>query len=168
MSLGKEYISQVNRRMFTESVPRLLHCIEEISDEQLWWSPNENSNSIGNLVLHLTGNINQWINSGLGGDEDTRTRQSEFDNRKDLDRAELIDDLNLAMDRARQVIEQLEPADLQTTYKVQGFTESGVSILMHVVEHLSYHVGQVTYIVKYLKNIDTGYYAGDDLDVTGD
>jgi len=166
MSLGQEYTSQAIRRIYEESMPRLLQCIKEVNDEQLWWRPNENSNSIGNLVLHLTGNVNQWINASLGGDEDTRTRQSEFNNRKDLGRAELINDLNLVMERARQVIDQLDPADLQTNYKVQGFTESGAAILMHVVEHLSYHVGQITYIVKYLKNIDTEYYTGEDLDVT--
>jgi uncharacterized damage-inducible protein DinB len=166
MSLSQEYISQAIRRIYEESIPRLLQCVNEVNDEQLWWRPNENSNSIGNLVLHLTGNVNQWINSGLGGDADTRTRQSEFDNRNKLDRAVLINDLNLVMERAREVIVQLGPTDLQDTYKVQGFTESGASILMHVVEHFSYHVGQMTYIVKSVKDIDTGYYSGEDLNNT--
>ena len=166
MSLSTEFISQAMFRLYEESVPRLLKCVQEVSDEQLWWRPNDSSNSIGNLVLHVTGNVNQWINAGLGGDDDIRVRQSEFDNRGEIGRVEMVKRLDAVMSRAKQVLQELQESDLLKIYSVQGYKETGVSIVLHVVEHFSYHVGQMTYIVKSVKDIDTGYYSGGTLDAT--
>jgi len=161
------FIEQALFRLFEESLPRLLSCVDEVSDEQLWYRPNDNSNSIGNLVLHLTGNVNQWINTGLGGDQDNRDRQSEFDERgSSKPRKVMIEELSMVMDRAREVLTELSSDELLSIHTVQGYKESGISIVMHVVEHFSYHVGQATYIVKSVKNIDTAYYSGEDLDIT--
>ncbi len=165
--VSQEFIDQAIFRLYEESVPRLLKCVEEVSDEQLWHRANDNSNSIGNLVLHLTGNVNQWINTGLGGDDDQRIRQAEFDNRGDIERTELLERLDVVMVRAKQVLKGLPESDLTKVHSVQGYEESGISIVMHVVEHFSYHVGQITYIVKSTKDIDTGYYSDNDLNVTG-
>ncbi|MBN4072132.1 DUF1572 family protein, partial [Flavobacteriales bacterium AH-315-E23] len=110
--------------------------------------------------------IGQWINTGLGGDVDNRTRQEEFDNRGEVSREEMLKGLSSVMDRAREVINGLGEKDLLAIHSVQGYRETGVSIIIHVVEHFSYHVGQVTYIVKSLKDIDTGYYSGKDLKTT--
>ena len=166
-NLTQEIIKQAIFRLYEESIPRLLKCVREVSDEQLWHRANEHSNSIGNLVLHLTGNVNQWINSGLGGDEDNRVRQAEFDNRGEIGRVEMTAHLDSVMNRAKEVLQGLQESNLLSIHRVQGYEETGVSIVMHVVEHFSYHVGQMTYMVKILKDIDTGYYAADDLNVTG-
>ena len=116
--------------------------------------------------MHLTGNVNQWINAGLGGDDDTRVRQAEFDNRGEIGRVEMVECLDVVMIRAKQVLQELQESDLLKIYSVQGYKETGVSIVLHVVEHFSYHVGQMTYIVKSVKDIDTGYYSGENLDAT--
>ena len=166
MTISSEFVSQSINQLYEESIPRLLKCVGEVSDEELWWRANDNSNSIGNLVLHLTGNVNQWINTGLGGDADNRVRQEEFDNRGSISRVDILKQLDAVMVRAKQVIEGLKEDDLTNIHPVQGFQESGISIVLHVVEHFSYHVGQMTYIVKSLKDIDTGYYSGKDLDIT--
>lgn len=165
-SLTKEFIEQAITRLYEESVPRLKICVEKTSDDQLWYRANDNSNSIGNLVLHLTGNVNQWINTGLGGDDDNRNRQAEFIEQGGIERSEMLTHLDLVMNRAKTVISDLSPEQLVAVHTVQGFKETGLSIIMHVVEHFSYHVGQITYIVKSLKDIDTGYYSDKDLNVT--
>lgn len=162
---GANFIEEAMHRLFDEALPRLRQCIDELSDEQLWYRPNEHSNSAGNLILHLNGNIKQWIISGLGSAEDNRKRQSEFDERMGISRAQLIDELEDVMGDARKVISGLDPMELIHKRNIQGFYETGISMLLHVVEHYSYHVGQITYIVKSLKNIDMGYYSGTDLDV---
>lgn len=160
----RELLAQVRRRLLAESIPRLKKCLHELSEEEIWRRPNEHSNSVGNLVLHLCGNARQWILSGLGKAPDVRRRQAEFDERGPIPRATLLtqlEDLAAALDTA---LDTITPEDLLTWHDVQVYRESGLSILIHVVEHFSYHVGQVTYVVKAWKDLDTGYYQGIDLE----
>ena len=69
---------EVRRRLFEECLPRIEICLNKLSEEQVWWRPNKESNSIGNLILHLEGNVRQWILTGIGGEADNRKRDSEF------------------------------------------------------------------------------------------
>lgn len=163
---GANFIEDSKHRLFDEALPRLRKCIDELSDEQLWYRPNEHSNSAGNLILHLNGNIKQWIIAGLGSAENTRNRQSEFDDRNGISKSQLINELEEVMDDAKKVVSSLDPMTLIHKRHIQGFYETGISMLLHVVEHYSYHVGQITYIVKSLKNIDMGYYDGEALNTT--
>src|SRR5437867_7915143 len=73
---------------FEKYLPRIVDCLELLSEEEIWWRPNEASNSAGNLVLHLCGNVRQWIISGLGGEPDTRERDKEFAERGPISRSE--------------------------------------------------------------------------------
>ena len=152
--------------MFAESLPRLHKCLSELTEEEIWERPNENSNSVGNLILHLTGNINQWIVSTLGGEEDTRQRQTEFDEQGPIPTAVLLADLDGVMKKADAIISKLEPAELIQSKSVQGYKETVLAILIHVTEHFSYHTGQVSYIAKAQKNLDLNYYKDEDLDST--
>ncbi len=96
-----------------------------------------------------------------------RERQAEFDATGPMPTAELIDKLEKAMAEVSQVLDSLDPGTLLETHRVQGFVESGLSILVHVVEHFSYHTGQIAYIVKSRKNVDLGFYRGKNLDAKG-
>ena len=155
---------QVRVRLFEEGVPRIKKCLSELTEEETWQRPNENLVSVGNLVLHLCGNVRQWIVAGLGGREDTRIRQTEFDEKGPIPSEKLIAELEKVMAEVEEVLQELQPEDLLAIRSVQGlFTESGISILVHVMEHFSYHVGQITWYTKQVKNIDVGYYAGLDL-----
>ncbi len=158
---------QFERRVVQESLPRILKCLDLLDVEQVWSRPNENTVSAGNLVLHLAGNLRQYVVAGLGGEPDTRRRAEEFSERGPLPPAALVEQIRGVVHEAATVVRRLEPAALLATHCVQGFEETGTSILVHVIEHFSYHTGQITYAVKMLKNIDTGYYAGQDLDQTG-
>ncbi len=160
---GANFIKEAMHQLFDEALPRLRKCIDELNDEQLWSRPNEHSNSAGNLILHLNGNIKQWIISGLGNTEDLRVRHSEFDNRSEIPKSQLINELEEVMGDAKKIVSCLQPDELIHKRHIQGFYETGISMLLHVVEHYSYHVGQITYIVKSLKNMDMGYYDGEDL-----
>ena len=118
-------------------------------------------------MLHLAGNVRQWVVAGLGGAADVRERQAEFDAPGPMPTAELLGRLEQALSEAWAVLDGLDPASLLVPRRVQGFTESGLSILVHVVEHVSYHTGQIAYIVKARKDVDLGFYRGRDLDARG-
>jgi len=153
-------IQEVLLRLYDESLPRILKCIDQLTDEQIWWRPNETSNSIGNLVLHLCGNVSQWIGSGLGGFPDARARQSEFDRREGISKEELSQLLQSTMDQVLPVISNVPVEELLRKRAVQTFQESGLSILVHVAEHFSYHTGQIAYITKMLTDSPLGFYDG--------
>lgn len=151
-------LEETRRRLFNESFPRLKQCLNTLTEQEIWTKPNANSNSVGNLSLHLCGNARQWIISGLGGAVDERLRQKEFDETGPIPTSQLIDLINQLEHDIEDVLQKLGPADLLKKRQVQTFQETGLSILVHVVEHFSYHVGQITYYVKLRKDIDTGYY----------
>lgn len=164
--LCAELLKEVRRRLLGESVPRLKRCLSVLTDEEIWFRPNEQTVSIGNLVLHLCGNARQWILSGLGKEPDIRRRQSEFDEVGPIPTEELVrrvDDVVAGIDR---VLSAVTPEQLRQQHRTQGFEETGTAILVHVTEHFSYHVGQITYAIKSRKSVDMGYYAGVDLNQT--
>ncbi len=160
-------VQEVRRRLMYENVPRIKQCLAELTTEEIWYRPNENSNSVGNLVLHLCGNVRQWLLSGLGGYTDNRRRQQEFDERGPFPTSILLRHLDELMEETDKVLNKLTAEKILQPVEVQGFTETGVSVLMHVVEHFSYHTGQITYYVKWRKNINTAYYSGINLDAVG-
>ncbi len=155
------------RRLIDESLPRIRKCLAELSDDELWFRPNEQSNSMGNLVLHLCGNVGQYVLSGLAGAPDHRERPKEFAERGPIPRAELLARLERTMAEAARVIDGLDVRNLLEKRVVQGFDYDGVGILVHVVEHFSYHTGQIAYFVKARKGIDLGFYRGVNLNRTG-
>ncbi|GJM36083.1 MAG: hypothetical protein DHS20C18_50840 [Saprospiraceae bacterium] len=157
-------MQESRRRLFGEGVPRLEQCLEQLTEAEIWYRPNEQSNSVGNLVLHLCGNVRQWIGTGLGKKEDTRQRSGEFSEQGPLSKAELLKRLADMQQETEAVFDQISVADLLTDHSVQGFRENGIGILIHVVEHFSYHVGQVVYFVKSRKATDMGFYKGIDLE----
>lgn len=157
-------VKEVRRRLVQENVPRIKKCLAELSTEEIWYRPNENSNSVGNLVLHLCGNVRQWLLSGLGGYPDHRNRQQEFDERGPFATTILIRHLDELVEEVEKVLKKITAEQLTKPIDVQGFMETGTSVLMHVTEHFSYHTGQIAYYVKWRKNINTAFYAGVNLD----
>ena len=158
------FLQEIHRRIFDENFPRLKKCLGELTEEEIWERPNENSNSMGNIALHLCGNLRQWVIAGLGEQEDVRERQKEFNERGPLPVDQLLEKIETVVVDIAKVLENVKAEDLVRDYTVQGFSENGISILVHVTEHFSYHVGQMTYFVKAVKDMDMGYYAGVQLD----
>ncbi|MEZ4828954.1 MAG: DinB family protein [Bacteroidia bacterium] len=165
MSVLKDlFLQEIKRRLLDECIPRARKCLQLLSDDDIWFRPNENSNSMGNLVLHLNGNVRQWLMSTLGGQSDRRERQAEFDAVGGYSKAELLTCLDDLERDIRPVLDNITESDLARVWHVQGFEETGIAILVHITEHFSYHAGQMTWFVKAHKNVDTGYYAGQNLD----
>ena len=139
-------------------MPKLLHCIERMSDEDLWWRPNEVSNSVGNLILHLCGNLRQWIVSSLGGLEFQRDRNAEFAARGPIPRTELVANLKRAVEEVDTVLAGLKAENLLVRFKVQKYEVSTLQAVYHVVEHFGYHLGQILYIYKMRSGTDPRFY----------
>ncbi len=149
-----------------ENLPRITKCLHELTEEELWQRPNPNVVSIANLVLHLCGNIRQYAISSLCHEEDTRHRDQEFSATGGYTRQELLDKLSATVTGAVNVIMNASDEELMRQRNVQGFQMSGIGIIVHVTEHLSYHTGQVALHTKLIRQKDLGFYAGIDLSVT--
>ena len=147
-----------SRRLLTESyLPRIEKSVDGLSDEQLWWRANAESNSIGNLILHLAGNVRQWIVSGVGGAADTRDRQREFEERGPLPSAELVARIRSAVEDADRVLANLSPAALLERRRIQSYDVTVLQAVYAVVEHFSMHTGQTILLAKMWKG-DLGFY----------
>ncbi|WP_297693510.1 DinB family protein, partial [uncultured Eudoraea sp.] len=133
---------------------------------QLWIRPNDNLVSIANLILHLEGNIRQWILTGIGNHPDHRKRDLEFSQTDRIDRKEMLSKLKDAIDKTIEVVNQIQDEEWTKVRSVQGYKESVLSIVIHVIEHFSYHTGQITYYTKLLTNKNTNYYGDQDLNLT--
>ena len=141
-----------------EYLPKIERCLALLSDEQIWWRPNEDSNSVGNLLLHLCGNAQQWIVSGLGGEEDDRVRQSEFDERRVISREELLTRTKATLSRVDATLAQFDESRLLETFQIQGTTVTALEAIFHVTEHFSMHTGQIILLAKMIGNTDLGFY----------
>ncbi|MBC6996727.1 DinB family protein [Neolewinella lacunae] len=148
------------------NLERIGRCLETLREEQIWARPNGHSNSIGNQVLHLEGNIRQWAVHGLGGANDVRQRDAEFAATGGVSKAELLARLSAVIAAAKSTVLALTEAQLREERKIQAYVHDGVFILLHVVEHLSYHTGQIVFWTKALQDRDLGFYAGVALDTT--
>jgi len=142
-------------RQFTD---RIEICLSTLTDEQIWARGGENENAIGNLALHLTGNVRQWIVTSLGNDPVKRDRDSEFSARGGRSSAELTATLRDTVERAARIIAGLGTDQLTHTYEIQNYCVSGVEVVYHVVEHFAQHTGQIIFATKMLAGSDLGFY----------
>ncbi len=164
LSIAKD---QFNIRIFNECIPRIEKSISFLSEDEVWYRPNDQSNSAGHLILHLCGNVTQWIGSGIGKEADHRKRSLEFTTTDRISKAELVSrlyDLRFITDRALATMTDQDMLTEERT--VQGYDETVLSIIIHVIEHFSYHTGQIAWIAKYLKDVDLGFYSDIDLNIT--
>ena len=87
---GRAFLAEARRHLGEDYLPKIERCLERLTDEQVWWRASERSNSVGNLLLHLEGNLRQWVVCGAGGRVDARERDREFAERRPLARGELL------------------------------------------------------------------------------
>jgi uncharacterized damage-inducible protein DinB len=165
VSIHNLFVDFSRRKLLEEYWPRLQGCVASLTAEQTWWRPNEASNSIGNLLLHLNGNVRQWLVAPFNRVEDTRDRPAEFAERQVIPPAALLARLGATMHDASAVLSRLTEADLVSTYQIQGYAVTGVDVVYHVVEHFGMHYGQILYITKLVRGEGLGFYR--ELDETG-
>src|SRR5262245_10861464 len=160
------FLRHARFRLLDDYFVKIVAAMEALDDEQVWRRPNESSNSVGNLLLHLSGNVRQWIVSGVGGAEDRRDRASEFAERGSVSKAELMDLVKTTLDEADAVLAEIEgecaatnsDAPLQRVCTAQAYEVTVFDAVFHVVEHFSYHTGQVIFAAKWLAEGRVSFY----------
>jgi uncharacterized damage-inducible protein DinB len=154
---ARGFLRHARFRLRDDYLVKITTAVMELTDDQLWWRPNDSSNSIGNLILHLCGNARQWIIAGVGGATDTRNRATEFDQRDRIGRAALtallvgtLDEVDVRLsDLEHALVATGSDAPLQRACMPQGFTQTVLDAVFHVVEHFSYHTGQIVLLAKW-------------------
>ena len=155
--LANSFTSYATGRL-EDCLSNVERCASLLTVEQLWQRPNDVSNSVGNLALHLAGNVRQWILAGVAGEPFERDRPSEFAERGPLPMEQTLPPLRTTVERACAVIARLTPDDLEREYAIQGRTVTGLAAVFHVVEHFSFHTGQVVSMTKLFTGRDLSLY----------
>ncbi len=158
VTAAAEFIEASRVFLRDDYMPKLRRCVEELSEEDLWWRPNECSNSAGNLMLHLCGNLRQWIVSSVGGVAFDRDRDAEFAARGPIPKAALLANLEQVVGDVDTVLATVQEAGLLTRLKIQKYDVTKMQAIYHVIEHFSYHLGQILYIYKLRTNSDPHFY----------
>jgi uncharacterized damage-inducible protein DinB len=156
--IGESFIACSRAYFADDYLPKIERCLELLSDEQVWWRANPQSNSIGNLLLHLSGNVRQWIVCGLGGAADERDRDSEFAQRDQFPRDEVLARLKQTLAEADAALANFDPDKLLEKRLIQGCDTTALNAIFHVVEHFSMHVGQIILLTKQLTAQDMRFY----------
>jgi uncharacterized damage-inducible protein DinB len=138
-----------SRLFLTGYLNSIKQCLETLNDEDIWWRPNEESNSIGNLLLHISGSLRQWILTGIAGAADHRVRQQEFDDRSRISKDELFSKLNSTVQDVDKVIAQIDTSRLMEKMQLFGKEVTWMFAIYHMVEHFSMHAGQIIMITKF-------------------
>ena len=155
---GREFIARSRHHLSEDFLPKLERCVALLSDEQIWWRPNVESNSIGNLLLHLSGNARQWIVCGLGAGSDARDRDSEFAQRETISRSDLLSGLRQTIIEVDATLAKFDMDRLVEKKTIQGLEVTALGAILHVVEHFSMHTGQIILLTKILTSSDLRFY----------
>ena len=156
--IGQEF----RRRMLEEYVPRIARCVDMLTEYEVWERPGRHCNGVGHLLLHLEGNVRQWIQCGVDGQFDCRDRDAEFGATPETVRAsasELVDRLRATVTEAVEIVDRLDPAELlaRKTYQAR-YEETGLAAVLHVMEHFSGHAGQIYAYTKQVRDTDLKHY----------
>jgi uncharacterized damage-inducible protein DinB len=143
----------------TQLMSRIETCVEMLTPEQLWLRNAANSNAVGNLLLHLNGNVRQWILHGIGGQADLRQRDAEFDAQGGLGAQELLARLRGTVEQAVTLFRALPPERLIEHIRPQGYEGTVLTAIYHVVEHFAGHTFQIMLLTKQFTGEDLGFYA---------
>jgi hypothetical protein len=142
-AVGREAANEL-----TSALGRIKHCLGQLTDEQVWWRSRPPLNSIGNLILHLCGNVRQWIVAGLGGAADSRDRPAEFAERGPIPRDELLRRLEAVVNEARAVLARQTARQLLEARRIQGFDVTGLAAIFDSVPHFRGHTQEVVSLTR--------------------
>jgi hypothetical protein len=145
---ARALLLELTRYLRDTYVPRLERALAVLPEGDLWWRPHPGAISAGTVLLHLEGNVRQWICAGIGGAPDARDRAAEFAAAGGPGKAALLARLAATVDEACRVIERMDAASLSGTHCIQGSEVTGLAAVLHVVEHFSWHTGQAVWIAK--------------------
>jgi len=156
--VGDAFLAQARDSLKGDYLPKLERCLVGLTEEQIWWRPGSESNSIGNLLLHLAGNARQWIISGLGGEIDGRVRDQEFDESTVIPGSYLISYLKQTIEQVDAVLAGFDPQRILNQFQIQGTNVTALEAIFHVTEHFSMHTGQIIFVTKMLSHGGLNFY----------
>jgi uncharacterized damage-inducible protein DinB len=140
------------RSRITRILPSQIRaCVEELTEEQLWWRPNEKANSVGNLVLHLSGSMRHYLSRGVGGIDYQRDRPAEFAERGPLPKGQLLATFNETISQATETLESFDTTRFLDTTEEPKYVPTIFDLIFNIAIHMATHAGQVVYITKMLK-----------------
>lgn len=142
-AVGKEASDELDG-----ALRKIKHCVNQLTDEQLWWRPSESMNSVANLLLHLCGNLRQWIVSGIGGVADIRERQKEFDERSSVPKTELMQQIEDAVAEAKTALSEISAEELLRVRRIQGFDVTGMQAIFESVAHFRGHSQEIVHMTR--------------------
>jgi hypothetical protein len=157
MSTIPELFLNYSIRKLEQMTAAITLCTGKLTDEQIWRRDCANENAIGNLVLHLCGNVQQWIGYSIGGDPDTRNRPAEF-SATELPRPELEKKLEATMGHALDVLRRFPADELGKTVQTQSGQSTALEAIYQVVGHFQQHAGQIIFATKQMTGQDLGIY----------
>jgi hypothetical protein len=132
----------------SDALGRVKHCLDQLTDAQVWWRPTEKMNSVGNLMLHLAGNVRQWIIAGVGVEKDERRRQAEFDERGPIPKVELWNKLESTVAEAKAALAKPDATEWQRVRRIQGFEVTGLGAALHSVSHFRGHTQEIIHLTR--------------------
>jgi hypothetical protein len=144
-AVGAEAANELDK-----ALDKIEHCLKQLNDEQVWQRPQPALNSVGNLLLHLAGNLRQWVVAGLGGAPDVRDRPAEFAARGPLPKEELLRPLRAVVDEARTVLARQTARQWLEVRRVQGFDVTGLAALFDSVPHFRGHTQEIVHLTRAL------------------
>ena len=166
MELNEEMIIEIKKNSIyriEENLRMVLICFDKITEKDLWNKPSKKGVALGNQIIHIVGNMTQYLISSLGEKKINRERDNEFKKDEKMTKSSLINMLSNTIQESKKTITRLSVENLLKIRKVQVYNLSGIGCLIHAVEHFSYHTGQIALLTKNITNNDLGFYEGIDL-----
>jgi hypothetical protein len=142
-ALGNEAAKEL-----TSALARITHCLDQLTDKQVWWRSNPSLNSIGNLILHLCGNLRQWIVCGIGGGPDVRHRPAEFAERGPIVKEELVRTLEGVVEETKRVLARIDARKLVEVRRIQGFDVTGLTAIFDSIPHFRGHTQEIVHMTR--------------------
>jgi len=143
-----EAFVSANRHTLSEGMRKIEHCVNQLSDDQIWWRPKPDMNSIANLMLHLSGNLRQWIIAGIGGETDIRNRPKEFADRSNRPKSEILGILAKVVSEADKTLGRLTPDQLLSRRRIQGYGATVLSAITDTIPHFRGHVQEIIHMTR--------------------
>lgn len=146
-SIGAAVLSE-SRQTLAGAMKKIEHCLDQLSDEDVWWRQHDSHNSIQNILTHLCGNVRQWIVHGVGEEPDERHRASEFAERRPLAKEEVLGRLRETLAQADRILEEFPPDRLLEPRRIQGFDTTVLAAIFDSVSHFVGHTHQIVFIAR--------------------
>jgi hypothetical protein len=138
----------VAQEALAEGMRKIEHCVGQLNDDQVWWRPRPEMNSIANLMLHLSGNVRQWIVAGVGGAKDVRNRPLEFSEHSQRRKEELLAQLKSTVEEALAVLSRLKADELVAPRRIQGFDTNVTAALFNTIAHFRGHTQEIIHMTR--------------------